>query len=105
MQPVYLTGHSRPVHKVIFNHDGDLLFSCSDDKSVCMYKTDTLERVGLFQINDACKSIDVTADSKLLFATATIQGIKVFDCSDGAQLVEMEMPGIRTNKVALSYSN
>jgi len=48
MQPIYLTGHSRPVQKIQFNFDGDLLFTCSDDKTVCMYKTDTLERTGLF---------------------------------------------------------
>lgn len=105
MQPIYLTGHSRPVHKVMFNFDGDLLFSCSDDKSVCMYSSDLLERVGLFQINDSCKSIDVTKDSKLLFATATTQGIKIFDCTNGDLLAEMEMPGIQTKKVELSYSN
>jgi WD40 repeat protein len=39
MQPIFLTGHSRPVHKVIHNLEGDLLFSCSDDGTVCMYET------------------------------------------------------------------
>jgi len=39
MQPIYLTGHSRPVRKVMFNYDGDLLFTCSDDGKVCMYNT------------------------------------------------------------------
>ena len=48
MQPIYLTGHSRPVLKTQFNVDGDLLFSCSDDQTVCMYNTYNLERVGLF---------------------------------------------------------
>lgn len=48
MQPIYLTGHARPVQKVLFNMDGDLLFTCSDDKTVCMYNTIKLERVGLF---------------------------------------------------------
>ena len=105
MQPLYLTGHSRPAHKVLFNFDGDLLFSCSDDKTVCMYNTHLLERVGLFQINDSCKSIDLTKDSKLLFATATTKGVKVFDCTNGDLLAEIEMPGIQTKRVELSYSN
>jgi translation initiation factor 3 subunit I len=39
MQPVYLAGHSRPVRKVQYNYDGDLLFTCSDDGTVCMYNT------------------------------------------------------------------
>jgi len=105
MQPIYLTGHSRPVQKVMFNYDGDLLFTCSDDKTVCMYSTHLLDRVGLFQINDSCKSIDVTKDSKLLFATATTKGVKVFDCKNGDLLAEMTMPGIKTSQVELSYSD
>lgn len=48
MQPIYLSGHLRPVQKVMFNFDGDLLFTCSDDKTVCMYNTHMLDRVGLF---------------------------------------------------------
>lgn len=83
MQPIYLSGHLRPVQKVMFNFDGDLLFTCSDDKTVCMYNTHLLDRVGLFQIQDSCKSIDVTKDSKYMLAAATISGIKIFDCTNG----------------------
>ena len=106
MQPIYLTGHSRPVLKVQFNYDGDLLFTCSDDKTVCMYNTYLLERVGLFQIGDSCKSIDVTKDSKLLLATATTKGIKCFDTTNGDMLAELTIPGLRqTKQVELSYSD
>ena len=105
MQPIYLTGHSRPVQNVQFNYDGDLLFTCSDDKTVCMFNTKMLERVGLFQIHDSCKSIAVTKDSKMLFATATTKGIKVFDTQNGDLLAEMKMPGIYTKQVELSYSD
>lgn len=83
MQPIYLTGHSKPVLKVQFNYDGDLLFTCSNDKTVCMYNTYLLERTGLFQINDSCKSMDVTKDSKILLATATTIGVKIFDVQNG----------------------
>ena len=105
MQPIYLTGHSRPVEKVLFNFDGDRLFTCSLDSSVCMYDTVTLERLGLFQIEDSCKSIDVTKDSKYLLATATTKGVKIFDCSNGDLIAELKIPGIKTNQVELSYSD
>ena len=106
MQPIYLTGHSRPVLKVQFNYDGDLLFTCSDDKTVCMYNTYLLERVGLFQIGDSCKSIDVTKDSKLLLATATTKGIKCFDTTNGDLLAELAIPGLRqTKQVEISFSD
>ena len=43
----------------------------------------------LVQIGDSCKSIDVTKDSKLLLATATISGIKLFDTTNGDLLAEL----------------
>lgn len=64
-----------------------------------------LERVGLFQIGDSCKSIDVTKDSKLLFATATTKGVKIFDTTNGNQLAEIPVPGIITQQVELSFSD
>lgn len=107
MQPIYLTGHFSPVLKVQFNHDGDLLFTCSNDKTVCMYNTHMLERVGCFQIKDSCKSMDVTKDSKLLLAAATTSGIKIFDTATGAQKAELVIPGtvIKVRQVELSYSD
>ena len=91
MQPIYLTGHFRPVLKVQYNYDGDLLFTCSDDQTVCMYNTYLLERIGCFQIKDSCKSIDVTKDSKLLLAAATTVGIKIYDTSNGDQKAELKI--------------
>ena len=105
MQPIYLTGHSRPVLKVQFNYDGDLLFTCSDDATVNMYNTESLERVGLFQINDSCKSMDVTKNSKYLLANATTRGVKIFDTTNGDQVAEVPVPGIITRTVCLSYSD
>ena len=64
MEPIYLTGHSRPVRKVVHNLDGDLLFTCSDDGTVCMYDTFQCIRTGLFDVKEACRSIDITKDSK-----------------------------------------
>jgi len=106
MQPVYLSGHSRPVRKIMFNLDGDLLFTCSDDTTVCMYNTTKLlERVGIFQIKDSCKSIDVSKDSKLLFATATTSGVKIFDTSNGDQLADIPIDSLLIKLVELSYSD
>lgn len=105
MQPIYLTGHSRPVQKVQFNTDGDMLFTCSDDQTVCMYRTDNMERVGLFQVGDSCKSIDVSKDTNLLFATATILGIKIFDTKNGDLLAVIQVPGVVRRQVELSFSD
>jgi hypothetical protein len=59
-----------------------------------MYETHTLERVGLFQINDSCKSIDITKDSRLLLATANTKGVKIFSTKTGDLLADINTPGV-----------
>lgn len=84
MQPIYLTGHSRPVRKCQYNQDGDLLFTCSDDGTVCMYRTYDCLRVGVFNIKEACKSIDISKNSKWLIAAATTYGVYVYNTENGS---------------------
>ena len=105
MQPVYITGHSRPVRKVLHNQDGDLLFSCSDDGTVCMFSTQQCERIGVFEIKEACRSIDVTKDSKLLIAAATTIGFHVFNVENGQLLKTVAVPGLQAKHVSMSYSD
>lgn len=105
MQPVYLTGHSRPVNQVKHNHDGDLLFTCSDDGTVCMYETFQLIRIGVFHIKEACRSIDLTKDSKYLLAAATTVGFQIYDVKTGQRLKEVNVPGVNSKMVALAYGD
>ena len=95
MQPIYMTGHTRPVRKVMYNYDGDLLFSCSDDGKVNMYNTFKCDRIGQFDVKAACNSIDVTKDSKYLLATQTTFGVYVFKIEDGSLLGKIKMPSIQ----------
>lgn len=78
MQPIYLTGHSRPVRRVEYNLDGDLLFTCSDDKKICMYTAKDSARIGVFDVQEACKSFHITKDSNYLLASATTYGFILF---------------------------
>lgn len=92
MQPIYLTGHSRPVRKVMFNYDGDMLFTCSDDGNVCMYNTYDCARVGVFSVKEAVKSCDVSKDTKYVLAGATTFGYCIFDATNGALLSRFQIP-------------
>ena len=105
MQPVFLTGHSRPVNQVKFNQDGDLLFTCSDDGTVCMYETFQLVRVGVFKVNEAVRSLDLTKDSKYMIAAATTVGLQFYDISNGRRLCEVKVPGVNSKMVALNYGD
>lgn len=105
MQPVYLTGHSRPVHKVMHNYDGDLLFTCSDDGTICMYDTHQLVRIGVFKVNESCRSIDVTKNSKYVVASATTVGINVYDIKTGKLTSQVNVPGLHSKQVSLSFGD
>ena len=105
MQPIYLTGHSIPVRKVMHNMDGDLLFSCSDDGKVCMYDTRQCIRLGLFDIKESCRSIDVTTDSKYMIAAATTVGMHVFSTSDGKKVATVNVPGLYSKQVSLAFGD
>ena len=92
MQPIYLTGHSRPVRKVMFNLDGDLLFTCSDDGNICMYNSFDCTRVGVFNLKEAIKSMDVTKDSKYVLAAGTTFGFCIFNTMTGEELIRTTIP-------------
>ena len=99
MQPIYLTGHQRPVRKVQYNYDGDLLFTCSDDGTICMYRTYDHLRVGNFVIKDACKSIDLSKDSKWMIAAGTTKGVFIYSIEDGSLKSQVKVPSILTKQV------
>lgn len=102
MQPYFMAGHQRPVRQVIHNFDGDLLFSCSDDGKVNMYDTYQCIRAGQFDVASACTSIDVTKNSKYVLATS-VDGVIVFNVSDGTVAARINVPGNRKIQVKLSY--
>jgi len=71
----------------MYNFDGDLLFTCSDDNRVCVYHTSDCRRIGVFNTHQACKSIDVTDDSKYLLAGTATPGFYLFEVATGRQLM------------------
>ena len=107
MQPVYLTGHSRPVRKVMYNSDGDLLFTCSDDGNICMYNTYDCSRVGVFNVKEAIKSMDVTKDSKHVLAAGTTFGFVIFNSLNGEELQRVTIPvkNIQTKHVEFALGD
>lgn len=103
MQPIFLSGHSRPVNQVLHNADGDLLFSCSDDGTVCMYETQQLVRHGVFHVGEAIQSIDVTADSKYLIVAAITVGFNIYEVATGKKVKSVEVPGVNSKFVSLAF--
>ena len=85
------------MRQVLHNFDGDLLFTCSDDGTVCMYDTFQCVRSGIFEVKSACKSIDVTKDSQYLLAAAVDYGVYIYNVKDGSLVTKVGVPGIQAN--------
>jgi WD40 repeat protein len=62
-------------------------------------------RIGVFQIGQACRGIDLTKDSKYLIAAATTDGIHIYEVSTGKKLSTIQVPGVNTKMVALNYGD
>lgn len=105
IQAVWLMGHSRPVRQVKHNFDGDLLFTCSDDKTICMYDTFQCQRIGIFQNDNACTSIDITVDSKYLLASSSVTGANLFEVATGKRICNIDVPGNYAYQVGLSFGD
>jgi hypothetical protein len=70
-----------------------------------MYNTYDSARIGVFNINEACKSIDVSKDAKLLLAAATTYGVHIFNCHDGELKAKVEVPGIQTKYTEFAFGD
>ena len=88
IKPLYLKGHDRPVTRVTWNLDGDMLFSVGKDSRVCMWYGSNGERVGTYEggHQGAINDIAVSSDSlKLLTGGADSRSI-IWDCLTGDSL-------------------
>ena len=47
-RPILLKGHSRPLTRVKFNRDGDLLFTCGKDHKPNVWYAENGERLGTY---------------------------------------------------------
>lgn len=67
MRPLLLKGHERPLTRVKFNREGDLLFTTSMDKAPTVWNGSTGERIGTYRgHNGAVQDIDITWNTERL---------------------------------------
>lgn len=84
MIPILLQAHTRTLTKIIYNKEGDLLFSSSKDEKAQLWRTRNGERLGSFNGHSgAIWSIDVTEDSKLTVTGSADSSAKCFDVLTG----------------------
>ena len=82
MKAFVLYTHSRPVKKVKYNRDGDMFFTCSDDKTICAWNKD-IEMVGAYQGPGAIKSFDISYNTEYIVGAFTTEGFGIFEAPTG----------------------
>jgi len=82
-----LLKHGRPVTDVIFNKEGDMLFSCDKDGSLFVWWSDNGERIGTYNGHTgAIYSLDVDRRSKYLLSGSADTSVKLWDVETGKNL-------------------
>ena len=83
-KPIMLHGHERPVTKIKYNREGDLIFSASKDKNPNVWYSLNGERLGTFNgHNGSVWCIDVNWDTTRFLSGSGDNTLRVWDCQTG----------------------
>jgi len=96
MKPIILNGHTRPIQEIMYNREGDLIFSCGADRLINVWYSENGERLGSLgndygegvpridgQHRSVIWSCDVTRDSLHCVSGSGDATAKLWDVSNG----------------------
>lgn len=106
MIPILLQAHTRSLTKVIYNRDGDLLFSASKDDKPNLWRTTNGERIGSYNGHrGTIWSLDVTSDSRTLASGSADNSMNLWDVGSGKLKASLETDtGVRSVSWAMGDS-
>lgn len=91
MIPILLQAHTRSLTKVIYNREGDLLFSASKDEKPNVWRTSNGERLGSYNGHrGAVWSLDVTRDSSILASASADMTCRLWDVTTGKTRLNLD---------------
>lgn len=95
LKKTMLHGHTRPVTFITWNRDCNLLFTCSKDKTVCVWSFPDGEQLGSYIGHDgAIWSCSVTVDSSWLVSSGADRLVIVWEARTSRELSRLELPGV-----------
>lgn len=101
-----LQGHSRPVKMVKYNSDGDMFFSCSDDKLIIAWSNENAEKMGVYEGPSACKSLAVTRDTSYVIGAYSMEGVVIYEAMTGKEVFKFKAEGgYKTEYIELSHGD
>lgn len=87
MKPILLTGHERSLTKILYNKDGDLLFSVSKDHYPNVWWSINGERLGTYKGHaGAIWDVAVSTDSTRMVSASADQSCFVWDTEKGVPI-------------------
>ncbi|GHJ83613.1 hypothetical protein NliqN6_0015 [Naganishia liquefaciens] len=93
MKPILLSGHERSLTQVVFNKEGDLLFTASKDDTINVWFSSNGERLGTYSgHNGTVWSLACDSQSKLLLSGSADNTMKLWDIKTGQCLKTWEFP-------------
>merc|ERR1712128_140496 len=107
MRPLLLQGHERPITQIKYNRDGDLLFSCSKDKTICVWYADNGERLGTYDGHQGSVwTCDVNWDSTKLATGGADFSVRLWDIETGTQtgLIDDKNGGLTATAKSVNFS-
>lgn len=87
MRPLLLQGHERPLTRVKFNREGDLLLTTAMDKNPQVWWANSGERIGTYKGHSgAVRDIDITWDSSRVVTGSADNSAILWETSTGREL-------------------
>ena len=84
MKPILLQGHERSLTKILYNKDGDLIFTSSKDNLPNVWWSINGERLGTYNgHNGAIWDMAISADSQNLITASADQSCIMWDVETG----------------------
>lgn len=93
-----LHGHTRPVKKLKFNRDGDMFFTCGDDKLIIAWDIEC-NKLGVYYGQGACKSLAVSYNTEYVAGAFSTEGIEIFNAMTGVSVRKVDFPNLRCNNI------
>lgn len=91
MRPLLLKGHERPLTRVRFNREGDLVLTAAMDKDPALWNASTGERIGTYQgHNGAVMDIDVSYNTDRVLTGSGDNSAILWDAETGKVLHRWE---------------
>jgi len=87
MRPYMLKGHSRPLTRVKFNREGDLLFTCAKDNKPTVWYTRNGERLGTYNGHEGTVwDCDIDFMSTRFLTGSADRTVRLWDLKTGQEL-------------------